>query len=357
MSVHSWTMFRGNAKRTGVSRSKPLYKPSLHWVTEVGPVVSSPVFDAGNLYISTLTGRVLCLDFKKRKIIWNTKVGPLVSSSVLTDSSVIGATFNEWINESNAENSIFSIDRTNGKLMWDFKIKGNFFSSPCIWHELIIIGSLDKKIYCLDLSGNLLWQYETSGEIWSSPSLDKDTLYVGSDDGNIYSLFLDGTIRWKTKLNGKIRSSSPCLAEEDRLLYCSTQVGGMYCMDLENGWIKWSKQIARPVLSSPTLTEGRVMFATSNNLLYCFDSANGSKIWEFETGGKVWSSPSLVKNDKMLFFGCLDSNIYGINILKGKQEWKFPTMGMIDSSPCIADGLLFICSRDGLLYAFGKQIL
>jgi outer membrane protein assembly factor BamB len=357
LSNHSWRMFRANVRRTGVSTSIPICKPSLQWVTEVGPVVSSPVFDGGNLYVSTLTGRVFCLDIGRRAISWHESFGPIVSSPLLTDSLLIGATFNGWIKKTNLENSIYAIDRPTGRLLWEVKIKGDFFSSPCIIDETIIIGSLDKKIYSIDLSGNILWDYETNGEIWSSPSLDNNYVYVGSDDANIYSFCIDGSLRWKTRLNGKVRSSSPCLASDDDLLFCGTHGGGMYCIDTLNGLIKWSKQIQKPVLSSPTVVEGKVIFATSNNSVYCFDSKNGSKLWEFETGNKVWSSPSLVKNDKMVFFGCLDSNVYGVNIETGKQEWKFPTMGMIDSSPCIANGLLFVCSRDGLLYVFGKEPL
>jgi hypothetical protein len=30
-------------------------------------------------------------------------------------------------------------------------------------------------------------------------------------------------------------------------------------------------------------------------------------------------------------------------------------MNMIDSSPCIADNMLFIGGRDGILYAFGSR--
>jgi len=87
----------------------------------------------------------------------------------------------------------------------------------------------------------------------------------------------------------------------------------MYCLDLYTGSIKWSKEIPKPVLSSPTLIRNKVIFATSNNTVYCLDSGDGKRVWEFETGDKVWSSPSLVEYDKMLFFGCLDSHIYGVN--------------------------------------------
>jgi eukaryotic-like serine/threonine-protein kinase len=58
----------------------------------------------------------------------------------------------------------------------------------------------------------------------------------------------------------------------------------------------------------------------------------------------------------VLFFGSLDAHIYGIDIDTGKQTWKFPTMGMIDSSAAIANDMLFMGSRDGLLYVFGSEM-
>jgi outer membrane protein assembly factor BamB len=89
--------------------------------------------------------------------------------------------------------------------------------------------------------------------------------------------------------------------------------------------------------------------------MYCLSCINGSRLWEFETGDRIWSSPALAENDGVLFFGSLDSHIYGLDISTGSQLWKFPTMDIVDSSPCIASNMLFIASRDGLLYAFGLQ--
>jgi outer membrane protein assembly factor BamB len=165
-------MFKGNTRRTGLSRSKPISRPSLRWVTEVGSVVSSPVFDRGNLYISTLTGKVFCLDTYERVTKWHSTIGPLVSSPLLTDSLLIGATFNGWIGKNSSSNCIFAISRGDGHVKWDIDISGDFFSSPCLMNETVIIGSLNKRIYCLDITGNLVWTYETNGEIWSSPSQD-----------------------------------------------------------------------------------------------------------------------------------------------------------------------------------------
>ncbi len=62
---------------------------------------------------------------------------------------------------------------------------------------------------------------------------------------------------------------------------------------------------------------------------------------------------SLSEYDGIMFFGSLDSHIYGLDIDTGRQTWKFPTMSMLDSSAAIASNMMFIGSRDGLLYIFG----
>jgi len=350
-SKESWTMFRGNAKRTGLVKTKPLIKPLLYWTVELGPMISSPIFEGGFLYIATLTGRIFCLDILRREIKWHYNMGsPIVSSPVIVDNMIICATFDSWINNGTSENNfIVSLNKNDGKMLWNFQTDGDIFSSPCPIGNKIVLGSMDHNIYLFDSKGEILWKYETDGQIWSSPSYYDNLIYFGSDDGFMYSVFTDGSLGWKSKLNGKVRSSSPCLSRD--FLFIGTHEGGMYCLNRKDGSIKWDKTISKPVLSSPLLIKDRIIFGTSDCRIYCFN-LDGSKIWEFKTGDKIWSSPSTSENEKMLFFGGLDSYIYGINSYTGKQEWKFPTMGSIDSSPCLADGMLFVGSRDSILYCF-----
>lgn len=350
-SKESWTMFRGNIKRTGSVKTKPLIKPLLYWTVELGPMISSPIFEGGFLYIATLTGRIFCLDTLRREIRWHHNMGsPIVSSPVIVDNMIICATFNSWINNGTVEkNFIVSLNKNDGNMIWNFQTDGDIFSSPCAIGNKIVVGSMDHNIYLLDSDGEVVWKYKTDGQIWSSPSCYDDLIYFGSDDCFIYSVFTDGSLGWKSKLNGKIRSSSPCLSID--FLFIGTYEGGMYCLNRKDGSIKWDKTISKPVLSSPLLIKDRIIFGTSDCRIYCFN-LQGSKIWDFKTRDKIWSSPSTSEDDKMLFFGGLDSYIYGINSYTGKQEWIFPTMGSIDSSPCLAEGMLFVGSRDGILYCF-----
>lgn len=350
----SWTMFRGNIRRTGCLRTKPLAKPSLYWTIELGPIISSPVYEGGFLYIATLTGRIFCLDMLRREIRWHQNIGsPIVSSPLILDGMIICATFSSWVNNDISENNfVYSLDKNDGRIIWKLQSNGDIFSSPCSVGKNIALGSMDNYLYLVSPKGEIIWKYGTKGQIWSSPSYNENIIYFGSDDGFIYSVSSDGSLRWKSKLNGKVRSSSPCLSEDS--IFIGTHEGGIYCLSNTDGIAKWNKQISRPVLSSPLLVKDRIVFGTSEHRLYCFNLI-GSKLWDFQTAGRIWSSPCTSEFDRLLFFGGLDSFIYGINFFTGKQEWKFPTMSGIDSSPCISNGMLFIGSRDGILYCFERH--
>jgi eukaryotic-like serine/threonine-protein kinase len=360
---HSWKMFRGSSMRTGISASNISRKPSLLWVTEVGPVVSSPVFGEGTIYVSTITGRIFALNPSDKKIKWHLNIGsPIVSTPLIHNQILVVANYDSWVKGTSfvGMNFLFGVDRENGKQIWKFDIPGDVFSSPCLaGGNMIIVGSISGAVFALQVnSGDLLWKFETGGQVWSSPSYNGNNIFIGSDDGFLYCLDKDGKLLWKTKLNGKVRSSSPCLSfnEENPLVFIGTYSGGMFCLNQLTGEIRWSKQIKQPVMASPSILKDKVFFATSDNKLYCLRKNNGLKIWDFETGGKIWSSPSISEYDNVLFFGSLDAHIYGINIDTGKQTWKFPTMNMIDSSAAIANNMLFMASRDGLLYVFGSEM-
>jgi outer membrane protein assembly factor BamB len=356
-------MFRGNPFRTGVSASKIPRKPSLLWVTEVGPTVSSPLFLDGVIYISTITGRIFALDPSRKQLKWHLNVGsPVVSSPLLYNGTLVVASYDSWIKGTSfaGKNFVVGIDTENGKKIWECEIPGDIFSSPCLVDDMtIVIGSINNGVYALDgISGNIIWKLDTGGEIWSSASYNGDEVFIGSDDGFLYCLDVDGKLRWKTKLNGKIRSSSPCLSlNEDRSssVFIGTYNGGMFCLNQSTGIISWSKQISKPVMASPAMINDKVIFATSDKRIYGLQATDGSRIWDFETNDKIWSSPSVSEYEGVMFFGSLDSHIYGIDIVTGKQTWKFPTMNIVDSSGAIANNMLFIGSRDGLFYVFGSE--
>lgn len=75
-------------------------------------------------------------------------------------------------------------------------------------------------------------------------------------------------------------------------------------------------------------------------------------VWVFKIRQPVFSSP--VTDDKMVYFGGLDSTFYALDIKTGKEIWRFKTSGQIRSNACIGDQCLYINGGDGKIYALDR---
>ena len=75
--------------------------------------------------------------------------------------------------------------------------------------------------------------------------------------------------------------------------------------------------------------------------------------WKFPTGDRIVSSP--VCQDKVLYFGGDDGNIYAVDAENGRQIWKRRTGGPVPSTPAVANGTVYAASYDGKFYALNAQ--
>jgi eukaryotic-like serine/threonine-protein kinase len=75
---------------------------------------------------------------------------------------------------------------------------------------------------------------------------------------------------------------------------------------------------------------------------------NGVK-WKFHTGGRVISSPAVVNG--VAYIGSTDGNLYAVDAGSGALKWKFETKSWEVSSPAVVSGVVYFLSYDSHLYA------
>jgi outer membrane protein assembly factor BamB len=75
--------------------------------------------------------------------------------------------------------------------------------------------------------------------------------------------------------------------------------------------------------------------------------------WKFPTGDRIISSP--VWENKVLYFGGDDGNIYAVDSETGRQLWKRTTGGPVPCTPAVANGTVYAGSYDGKFYALNAQ--
>ena len=71
-------------------------------------------------------------------------------------------------------------------------------------------------------------------------------------------------------------------------------------------------------------------------------------LWNYTTGGAVASSPAIA--DGYVFIGSKDNNIYCLNASNGQKVWNFSTAAEVESSPSVHGGRVYVGSDDGWVY-------
>src|SRR6476646_7688101 len=75
--------------------------------------------------------------------------------------------------------------------------------------------------------------------------------------------------------------------------------------------------------------------------------------WRFPTGARVVGSPGI--QDKVIYFGSDDGNVYAVDAESGRQIWKTGTRGPVPCTPAIDHGTVYVGSYDGKFYALNAQ--
>ena len=132
----------------------------------------------------------------------------------------------------------------------------------------------------------------------------------------------------------------------------------------------WSAATGGVVSSSPAVAVGVAYVGSYDGKLYAFDAAGAtgcsatpktcSPLWTATTGGAIYSSPAVANG--VVYVGSGDGKLYAFDAAGATGCSGAPTTcsplwtanttgGAIDSSPAVANGVVYVSSDDGTLYA------
>jgi eukaryotic-like serine/threonine-protein kinase len=349
---------------------------SLRWKFAThSRVVSSPAVSSGIVYFSSYDGNVYAVDAKSGRLKWKFRTA----------------------GEKRFEGTHLHGSLPAAETMPDpFDV---YLSSPTIWSGKVFYGSGDGNIYALDArSGALDWKFKTGNVVHASPAVADGTLFVGSWDSYFYALdATTGKQRWRYKTGDDpdihnqvgIQSSA---AVYDGIVYFGCRDSHLYALDAHTGKKVWDFPTHGSwVISSPAANDGTVYFATSDSgLFYGVRARTGSIIFSLKFNGwPTFSSPAIARD--MLYIGSNAGKLTAIDLKEQKVAWTFVTdgakqnaalytkadgspnyevafksnfyddmvigankmmtIGSILSSPVVANGVMYVGSADGNIYA------
>lgn len=289
-----------------------------------------------------------------------------------------------------------SPSRLPGKpvLRWSFDTGAPVTSSPVVGDGKAYIGSLDGKLYCVDLaSGRKLWESDTGSPVGAPPVLDGDAVYVGNLAGSLLRLDAStGRRVWEFTAEGRFAGSANVLRRGAgaATVLAGSYDGNLYALDAGSGRLLWAfptesyingtpavagnlavfggcdaqlhivsaldgRETAAVdtgayVPGSPAVVGGRAYVGNYGDLLVCVDLGTRKILWEYRNdreGGAFFSSPAA--NGEAVVIGSRDGRVHCVDARSGLRRWAVQAGTTVDSSPVIAGDAAVFGTADGRL--------
>ena len=282
---------------------------------------------------------------------------------------------------------VYSINRKNGKIIWQKAVReqfphegthkdGSLASQSCVTDGKYLIASFGSYgIYCFDLKGNMIWEKDLGdmnirasfGE-GSSPVLYKNYLIINWDHEKDSYVFVlnktNGDVIRKKKRDESTSWSTPIVVEvKGKPQLIVTATGKSIAYDLDNGDIIWeisgltANQIPSPV------TDGEMVYLMSGyrgNALQTvnLEEAKGdlkdspALAWTYDKNTPYVPSP-LLYNNRLYYLRGNNERLSCVEATTGKMHYeaqKLDGMKGVYASPVAANGIVYILGRQGVCY-------
>jgi outer membrane protein assembly factor BamB len=413
--VRATAMFRGGPQHTGVFAGAAPTLATVAWKFKTdGRVLSSPAVAGDAVYVGSTDNRLYAIDRATGAQRWRFDTrGPVTSSPAVVDGLVYVASVDgllyavdaasgaaRWTFATKGERR-FTAPGIHGAIPRTERMPDPFdvfISSPAVAGGVVYFGSGDQNVYALDAkTGTLKWTFPTGDVVHASPAVHDGVVYVGSWDRNLYAIdAATGRERWRyvtgndTTIYNQIGIASSA-AVANGMVFVGGRDGHFHAVNARTGELKWKHNNRGGwTIASPAVRDGIVYFPTSDGTRFkALDAATGTVKFDLQNKAVSFSSPALVGD--VAFYGTSDGYLQAVDVATGTVRTTFRTdgskangdrytdengrlrtnlmypdrtldgmviglrtmftLGSILSSPAVVDGVLYVGSTDGNVYA------
>ena len=365
---YPWTSFRHDALNNGAMSDQKIDMANftLKWSKNLknGGIQSSIAGANGHIYVVTrgvmnedftfatdAKSSVFCLDASGNEV-WRKNIGagdyqagsPLIHGGILVVPS--------------ADGKLYAFDVADGAEKWTFNTgSGSSYgitSSPIAYLNNIIVAAGNGKLFSVDAAdGAENWNVTVSQVIYSSsPAIYDGVIYIGDDSGNVSAYAADGSYLWSTPVGGKIRASPLVDADNSRIVVTSgSSNGNITALYLNNGTIQWQTKIDVTSASVSLSSKGYIAATAYDLIMVDFE---GDKIWNCSLGETFGGgAPTVVGDMIFVVTNEASSRLVAIDLMgKVVKETTLTPANWAVHSPTFIDGILYVASDNGYIYAF-----
>jgi len=310
------------------------------WSFNAGSAIhSSPAVTAGKVIFTDKKNRLYALQKTTGVKIWQSDLQPdqpyawgfdYYQSSPLVQAGTIYV--------GSGSGAVYALNEVDGKIKWRFASASLVRSSPTLYQNTLYFGDLSGKVYALNAqTGQKKWQFSTTGDtirneplgndykaVMASVAIKDNIAVVGGRDGFLYAIDTQsGKEIWRRNYNGSWVISS--VAIKDSLVVSGTSDGRViHAFNLYSGREKWAYKTNTIVWSSPIIVGNTVVGVVNDGFIHCIDLLTGKEKSRYCFGDRVFSSPSFA--DGVIYVGNDDGHISalqtGVKAVSGKPVKK-----------------------------------
>jgi outer membrane protein assembly factor BamB len=310
-----WPMYGATASRAQ-SQSHIRLRPPFRtvWSVGLGSLIEFPAVVAdGVAYIGNARAAVTAISMRSGRVVWRhtTPYGKMASSPAVIGRDLVYHTMN---------GGVVVLDRTTGRLRWQYDIGSPIESSPIVRRGVDYFGAWNGRVYALDLwTHRLRWTRTLGAKITSSAAIDGGRLFIGDYGGRLWALSpRTGATHWAASVGGRIYGT-PAVA--GGRVFVPSSTGGSLTAFSATGQRLWRVGTGSYVYSSPAAWGGRVFFGSYNGVFYGVSASSGRILWDVGTGGPI--SGAAVVVDGVAYAGSFSHRIVGVDTTSGRILLRF----------------------------------
>ena len=260
-------------------------------------------------------------------------------------------------------------------IAWSLDTEEEIRSSPAIVDGVLYVGTLAGNLIAANVeSGSIVWTYAAGSPIYSSPAVEDGIVYFLSEDGMMHAVNVnDGSSNWARSIGGPGPYDWSSPAVHNGNVFIATSTGNVTSLNGGTGIANWSTYIGASPNSMIAVANGKVYsgthnFDNSSPTLVALNEADGSIAWTYDyslshsgvTGMINCNGVAVADGDGdgylEVYFGIHNWNGAGpqaicLDEATGVEEWAVSIGGNSTSTPAIHEGVVFIGSDDGNVYA------
>ncbi|MWV38680.1 PQQ-binding-like beta-propeller repeat protein [Natrialba sp. INN-245] len=345
-SSGDWPMFGADLQNTGYQPDGdgPVDDVEVRWRLEGdGRFVSSPAVVDGTVYAGCRDGYLYAVDSQTGSTEWAVELNMRATPSPTVIDGIV------YASSHGVPDKMHALEADSGEQLWEEELDNSTHSPAPYGSEIYTYHS--GRLIGLDRdSGSSSVLFEGYRQTPDAPAIKDGVLFGGGRRSIVAHDLTRDEIKWEFEnKNGEYMSTgSPAVQGES--LYVGAGDGKLYSINADDGVEEWSFETEGPLSFGPAVSENTVFISGFDGHLYAINTETGQKRWYIDFDTILHGKPAVTSEMVYLIDG---KSLSGISKNNGEKQWSFTPNEdkTIGGSTAVADGVLYLPSRDHHLYA------